>query len=103
MTVGELIKIIDCKYGIMVEDLTIVKRLLIDTFPEHRIALHRCNSWEELYDEFDSYREQVDIYVGRYYEIRCPLMSIHPIHFSKCWDVEVKRIDSGDNGICIHI
>lgn len=99
MTVGEFIKIIDGKFCIIVEDVKRIKHLLIDTFPEHKIALHRCNSWEELYDEIESYREMVEIYVGTYYESRRPNMSIHPIHFSRYWDVEVKRIGANDNGI----
>jgi hypothetical protein len=104
MTVGELIKIIEYKFCIIVEDFNIVKHLLIDTFPEHKIALHRCNSWEELSNEIESYREDVEIYVGRYYEQSHPKWGIHPIHFAKYWDVEVKKIYAGDNGIlCIVI
>ena len=99
MIVGEFIKIIEGQFCIIVKDFNRIKHLLIDIIPEHKIALYRCNSWEELYDEIESYRELVEIYVGRYYESSHPNMSIHPIHFSRYWDVEVKKIGANDNGV----
>jgi hypothetical protein len=104
MTARELIKIISHEYTIFIEDLTIVKQLLINELPQHSTAINSCKSWKELLTEVKPYMEMVETSVGKFRCIPNPTLIINPIHISKYLEFEVKRIDSGNNGIiCIFI
>ena len=103
MTVRELVKIMDDKYAILIEDLTIVKQLLINELPQHSTAISSCNSWKELYDEIKPYMEMVETSIGKYRYNPNPIFIIKPKYKRKYLRFEAKKISLGNEVIFIHI